>query len=96
MRCSTLYMCLLSSVALSACTTFRPPQISYDDPPAEPAVLERDPPKPVQSSKSRNLCHCPASSNRCRASVRHLSCAIPSSLCFVSFSSWRRGRTTTR
>jgi len=41
-------MCLLSSVALSACTTFRPPQISYDDPPAEPAVLERDPPKPVQ------------------------------------------------
>src|SRR5262249_55194573 len=48
MRCSTLYMCLLSSVALSACTTFRPPQISYDDPPAEPAVLERDPPKPVQ------------------------------------------------
>ena len=48
MRCSTLYICLLSSVALSACTTSRPLQISYDDPQAEPARLETEPPKPVQ------------------------------------------------
>jgi P-type conjugative transfer protein TrbG len=44
----TLYVCLLAAVGLSACGTFKPPQISYDDPPAEPAQLEADPPKPVQ------------------------------------------------
>lgn len=43
----TLYMGLLASLAVSACTTFKPPQISYDDP-SEPAVLEAEPPKPVQ------------------------------------------------
>jgi type IV secretion system protein TrbG len=48
MRQHTLYMCLLASVGLCACGTFKPPQISYDDPPAEPALIEADPPKPVQ------------------------------------------------
>jgi type IV secretion system protein VirB9 len=48
MRRYTLYICLLPSVALSACSTFKPPQISYDYPPSETAVLETEPPKPVQ------------------------------------------------
>jgi type IV secretion system protein VirB9 len=33
---------------LAGCSTFKPPQISYDDPSPEPAVLETEPPKPVQ------------------------------------------------
>jgi type IV secretion system protein VirB9 len=33
---------------LSACSTFKPPQISYDDPPSETVVLETEPPKPMQ------------------------------------------------
>jgi type IV secretion system protein VirB9 len=48
MRCWTYYVALLSSAVLSACSTFKPPQISYDDQPAEPAVLEAQPPNPVQ------------------------------------------------
>ena len=48
MRRCTLYIGLLSSAVLSACSTFKPPQISYDDEPAEPALLEAEPPKPVQ------------------------------------------------
>lgn len=48
MRRHTLYIGLLSAV-LSACSTFKPPQISYDDDqPAEPAVLETGPSRPVQ------------------------------------------------
>jgi P-type conjugative transfer protein TrbG len=38
---------LLTAMALSGCASFRPPPISYDDPP-EPALLEPEPPKPVQ------------------------------------------------
>jgi type IV secretion system protein VirB9 len=38
---------LLSSVALTACATFKPPEISYDDNP-EPAVFQGEPPKPVE------------------------------------------------
>jgi type IV secretion system protein TrbG len=37
----------LAAAALAGCSTFKPPQISYDDPP-EPAVLQADPPKPVE------------------------------------------------
>jgi P-type conjugative transfer protein TrbG len=37
---------LLMSTALAGCATFKPPQISYDD--EQPAVLQGDPPKPVQ------------------------------------------------
>src|ERR1700730_7817291 len=37
---------LLTSTALAGCATFKPPQISYDD--EQPAVLQGDPPKPVQ------------------------------------------------
>jgi type IV secretion system protein VirB9 len=38
---------LLSSAALSACSTWKPPAISYDDKP-RPAVLQPEPPKPVE------------------------------------------------
>jgi type IV secretion system protein VirB9 len=38
---------LLSATALAACSTFKPPEISYDDDP-KPAVFLADPPKPVQ------------------------------------------------
>jgi type IV secretion system protein TrbG len=44
MRCSPII--LVSLVALTACATFKPPQISYDD--EKPAVLETEPPKPVE------------------------------------------------
>ncbi|KAA5601776.1 P-type conjugative transfer protein TrbG [Blastochloris sulfoviridis] len=37
---------LISALTLSACATNKPPQISYDDP--QPAVLEVDPPAPVE------------------------------------------------
>jgi len=39
---------VLLVATLAGCSTFKPPQISYDDPPPEPAVLEAEPPKPVQ------------------------------------------------
>jgi len=38
---------LLAAMALSGCASFKPPPISYDDPP-EPAMLEPEEPKPVQ------------------------------------------------
>jgi type IV secretion system protein VirB9 len=47
MRRHTLYIGLLP-VVLSACSTFKPPLISYDDPTPEPAMIETEPPKPVQ------------------------------------------------
>ena len=37
---------LVMSTALAGCATFKPPQISYDD--EQPAVLQGDPPRPVQ------------------------------------------------
>ena len=46
MRPHTLYIVLLSSVELTACATFRPPEISYDDDP-KPAVFQGEPPRPV-------------------------------------------------
>ena len=47
MRLHTLYIALLASVALTACATFRPPEISYDDDP-KPAVFQGEPPRPVE------------------------------------------------
>ncbi len=38
---------LLGSTALSACSTFKPPEIDYDDPP-QAAVLQTDSPRPVK------------------------------------------------
>jgi type IV secretion system protein TrbG len=38
---------LLASVSLGACSTWKPPEISYDNTPKQ-AVLQPDPPKPVQ------------------------------------------------
>jgi len=38
---------LLASISLAACSTGKPPEISYDDPPHE-AVQQADAPKPVQ------------------------------------------------
>jgi P-type conjugative transfer protein TrbG len=37
---------LFASTLVSGCATFKPPQITYDD--AQPAVLQSEPPKPVQ------------------------------------------------
>jgi type IV secretion system protein VirB9 len=34
-------------MAVAGCSTLKPPQISYDDPP-EPAILEAEPPRPVE------------------------------------------------
>src|SRR5258706_169116 len=46
MRSRSLALIILTSTALAGCATFNPPQISYDD--ERPAVLEGEPPKPVQ------------------------------------------------
>jgi len=46
MRSQSLPFVLLMSTALTGCATFKPPLISYDD--EQPAVLQADPPKPVQ------------------------------------------------
>ena len=45
-RKPALPVLLVSAIALSACATNKPPQISYDDP--QPAVRQADPPAPVQ------------------------------------------------
>ncbi|MFO1096881.1 MAG: P-type conjugative transfer protein TrbG [Xanthobacteraceae bacterium] len=47
MRSPTCSLILFAATALAGCATFKPPQISYDDPP-QPAVLDPEPPKPVQ------------------------------------------------
>ena len=47
MRSPICSLILFAATALAGCATFKPPQISYDDPP-QPAVLETEPPKPVQ------------------------------------------------
>ena len=44
---SLSFALFLAATALAGCSTFKPPRISYDDPP-QPAVLEAEPPKPVQ------------------------------------------------
>src|SRR5215472_4452631 len=46
MRSRSLAFILLMSTALTGCATFKPPLIGYDD--EQPAVLQADPPKPVQ------------------------------------------------
>src|SRR5712691_1759504 len=46
MRSRSLAHIVFMSTALAGCATFKPPQISYDD--EQPAVLEGEPPKPVQ------------------------------------------------
>ncbi|MBL6938221.1 MAG: P-type conjugative transfer protein TrbG [Alphaproteobacteria bacterium] len=43
----TLSLLFLTSVSLGACSTWTPPDIKYDDKP-QAAVLQPDPPKPVQ------------------------------------------------
>ncbi len=48
MRSPTCSLVLFAATALAGCATFKPPQISYDDPPPQPAVLETEPPKPVE------------------------------------------------
>jgi P-type conjugative transfer protein TrbG len=47
MRSRTCSLVLFAATALSGCASFRPPPISYDEPP-QPAMLEPEPPKPVQ------------------------------------------------
>jgi type IV secretion system protein VirB9 len=46
MHSRSLAFTLLMSAALAGCATFKPPLIGYDD--EQPAVLQTDPPKPVQ------------------------------------------------
>ena len=46
MRSRSMSLMLMTSMVLTGCATFKPPQISYDD--EQPAVLQADPPKPVQ------------------------------------------------
>ena len=46
MRCRSIAVTTLVSTAMAGCVAFKPPQISYDD--ERPAVLEGEPPKPVQ------------------------------------------------
>ncbi|MGO8918168.1 MAG: P-type conjugative transfer protein TrbG [Stellaceae bacterium] len=47
MRTVPLATFLLACASLGACSTWKPPEISYDDTPRQ-AVLQPDPPKPVQ------------------------------------------------
>jgi P-type conjugative transfer protein TrbG len=47
MRIPSLTIPLLAFVSLAACSTWKPPAISYDNTPRQ-AVLQADPPKPVQ------------------------------------------------
>src|SRR3546814_5346361 len=47
MRSLPLATLLLVSMSLAACSTWKPPEISYDNTPKQ-AVLQPDPPKPVQ------------------------------------------------
>ncbi|MEA2909720.1 MAG: type secretion system protein TrbG [Bradyrhizobium sp.] len=47
MRIPSLTVPLLASVSLAACSTWKPPAISYDNTPRQ-AVLQADPPRPVQ------------------------------------------------
>jgi type IV secretion system protein TrbG len=47
MRIASLATLLLTSISLGACATWKPPEISYDNTPKQ-AVLQPDPPKPVQ------------------------------------------------
>jgi len=49
MKSKELGIALMMSTALAACATFKPPEIGYDDEqPAERAVLQGEPPRPVQ------------------------------------------------
>jgi type IV secretion system protein VirB9 len=47
MRAAPLAILLLAGTSLSACSTWKPPEIKYDDTPKQ-AVLTPDPPKPVE------------------------------------------------
>ena len=47
MRTLPLATLLLASASLGACSTWKPPAITYDDTPRQ-AVLQPDPPKSVQ------------------------------------------------
>src|SRR6185437_15264709 len=47
MRAPPLAILLLVSASLAACATWKPPEISYDDTPKQ-ALLQPDPPKPVE------------------------------------------------
>jgi P-type conjugative transfer protein TrbG len=40
-------LCVSVAILLAGCATFKPPGITYDDPP-EPAVLQTEPPKPIE------------------------------------------------
>ena len=58
---SLSFALFLTATALAGCTTFKPPQISCDDPPPQPAVLDTEPPKPVQVVEAPRCYRYPAS-----------------------------------
>ena len=60
MRVRSLAILLLAGTSLGACSTWKPPEIKYDDTPKQ-AVLTPDPPKPVEIVQLRSPCRCPAS-----------------------------------
>ena len=75
MQFRSLGFALMMSTALAGCATFKPPEIGYDDEqPAEPAVLQGEParPLPARAQASRQVaakfllkrCH-----NTCRAGL---------------------------
>jgi len=47
-RLRAIPVLLVSGFTLAACSTFKPPEITYDDPGATPAVRLPEPPKPVE------------------------------------------------
>ena len=78
MRSRSLAFMLLMSTALTGCATFKPPLIGYDD--EQPAVLQTDPPKPVQVVELPKPLPCRDSSSRCRAHDRRRSRATRASV----------------
>ncbi len=78
MRSRSLAFMLLMSTALTGCATFKPPLISYDD--EQPAVLQTDPPKPVQVVELPKPLPLPGQLKPLPAHDRRPSRAIPASV----------------
>ena len=78
MRSRSLAFMLLISTALTGCATFKPPLISYDD--EQPAVLQTDPPKPVQVVELPKPLPLPGQLKPLPAHDRRPSRAIPASV----------------
>ena len=60
------YALLLVRVSLGACSTWKPPEISYDDTPQPGGAAARSAQAGADRGSSASPCRCPASSSRCR------------------------------